>query len=499
MSFGRKILITWLLSLAVFPMTSRSYGQESRSSTLENQIVRLHVSKKDIDESAPWQFEDIVQQTHLGVVLPGGLILTTAYAVANASLLEMQRFGSSQKYPLDIHFVDYEINLATLRPKEPVPGLLPIAMGGELKLDDTVDIYRARDTDQLIKIQANLQDVGVFNGVTSTYSALAYQFKTSQTGLGWSEPVFQHGKFVALCTGQDVQYVHAIPSVFAAHMLKDSLDERYRGFPTAGVVLTPLVSPDMRRHLGVASPGRGVRVAEIYPDSPFIDSLKVNDVIVEIDQIPISDKGYFNHPKWGKVYLKYLLNLHFGGDTLRLKVLRGGLPFEVSGKLNRYDSNRAPVIAYRFGQNIPHVIFGGLIFQEFSIDFLRQWGKEWREIAPIHLLYTLEYENRPRSQANERLIFLSRVLADPMNRGYGEIARTFVEKVNGQEVRSMQDLRTALGRPITVRGKRYAQIQLTRGAGEIILAYDDLADAHKRMAKTYEIPSPDSFFSLAAP
>ena len=494
MSLGRRVVIAMILGFVSLSLARPALAEENRSGALENQIVRLHVSKKDIDESAPWQFEDVIQQIHLGVVLPGGLILTTAYAVANSSHLEMQRFGSSQKYDLEIHFVDYEINLATLRLKEPVAGLVPVSIGGELRLDDTVDIYRARDADQLIKIQASLQDVGVFNAVTSTYSALAYQFKTSQTGLGWSEPVFQHGKFVALSSGQDLQYVHGIPASFVEHMLKDSLDEKYRGFPTAGIQLTPLVSPDLRRHLGIANAGRGVRVADVYPDSPFADSLKVNDVIVEIDQTPISDQGYFNHPKWGKVYLKYLLNQHFGGDTLRLKVLRGGLPFEVTGKLHRYDSNRAPVIAYRYGKDIPHVIFGGLIFQEFSIDFLRQWGKDWRDIAPIHLLYTLEYENRPRARADERLIFLSRVLADPMNRGYGEISRTFVDKVNGREVRSMQDLKTALASPITVRSKKYAQIQLTRGAGEIILAYDDLADAHKRIAKTYEIPSPESFF-----
>ena len=470
------------------------WNQIVEAAPLEDQVVRLLVSKRDIDESSPWQFEDVTQQTHLGVVLSEREILTTAFAVANASSLEMQRFGASQKHDLEIVFVDYEINLAIIRTKISVTGLSPVTFGSELSIDDSVDIYRARDSDQLIKMSARLQDVSVLNGVTSTYSAVAYQFKIQQTGLGWSEPIFKDGKFVAIGTGQDSQFVHAIPLPLIEHMLKDGRGASYRGFPTAGLSLSPLVSPDMRRYLETQASGLGVRITDIMPGSPFALSLKVDDIIVAVDGTPINDQGYFQHPRWGKIPLKYLINQHYSGEILKLNVLRRGKPIEASGKLQRYDSNRNPVVARRYGQSIPHLIFGGLIFQELSIDYLKQWGKEWQDLAPIQLLYVLEYANKPDKNPERRIIFLSRVLADPINRGYADISRKVVEAVNGKDIHSMDDLRRALENPLLVRGKKYAQIQLASGAGEVILAYEDLPGSHKRIAKTYEITSAASFF-----
>lgn len=482
------------LMLTLFLAMLTSYGH---AAPIESQVVRLQISKKAIDESAPWQFEDVEEQTHLGVVLRGDRILTTAYAVNHAGYIEMQKFGSSERHELILEFADFEINLAILRPKAPVGGLSPVTFGGELRLDDKVDIYRARDTDQLIKMPATLQDVGILSAVTSTYSALSYQLKIQQTGLGWSEPVFQEGKLVALCSGQDSQFVHAVPAPVIEHLLKDTLGPHYRGFPTAGLGLSPLVSPEMRQRLAIPFSGKGIRVSDVIPGSPFYGSLKIDDVILEINGTPINDQGYFNHPQWGKVPLKYLLNQRYAGDPLRLKGLRQGVPIDVTRPLVRYDSNSAPVLAYRTSPKIPHLIFGGLIFQELSVDFLRQWGKDWRDIAPIHLLYTLEYENRPREKSDERIIFLTRVLADPMNRGYGDLTRLMVAKVNGMEIHTMDDLRQAFANPVAVRGKQYAQIQLARGGGEVILAYEDLAAGHKRMAKMYEIPSTASFFDPA--
>src|SRR4051794_16354083 len=76
---------------------------------LEDSVVRLAVSKQSVDASSPWQYEGVSQQAYQGIVVDSRHILTTAFAVADATFIEMQRFGDSRKVELKPSFVDYEV------------------------------------------------------------------------------------------------------------------------------------------------------------------------------------------------------------------------------------------------------------------------------------------------------------------------------------------------------------------------------------------------------
>ncbi len=483
----KRIFFACLVPLALSPV--------ALAQGVEDQVVRVHASKKEVDRSSPWQFEEVQQQSYLGVVLSGGRILTTAFAVADAAFLEVQRFGSSKRVEAEVIFADYEVNLALIKPAEELAGATPVTLGDDLSIDDPVDIYRARDSYQLAKMPASLTEVGVFAAVTSSYSLASYLLKVQQTGLGWAEPVFRQGRLVALTTGQDQNFVHAVPTTMIRHFIQDNPGKDYRGFPSIGVQLTSLTSPDMRKLLGAEGYDYGVRIGEVQLGSSFTDLLKVDDVILDVEGIRISEHGFYTHSRWGKIHLKYLLNQRFGGDTLKLKVLRGGKVVDVSGKLERFNSNNTPVVTYRYGEAEPHLIFGGLIFQELSQDYLKQWGREWRDLAPFELLYTLDFLNDPTAQVGDRVVFLTRVLADDFNRGYTDLKHQVVDQVNGVKITSITKLREALGLPVSQGGKRYARIEFRRDGGDVILAYDGVPDAHKRIAKTYEVKTPESFFA----
>jgi hypothetical protein len=466
---------------------------------VEDQVVRVHVSKKEVDRSSPWQFEEVQQQSYLGVVLGDGRILTTAFAVADAAFLEVQRFGSSRRVEAAVAFVDYEVNLALIQPGGPLPGTKAVAFGDDLAIDDAVEIYRTRDSYQLAKMPATLTEVGVFAAVTSSYSLVSYLLKVQQTALGWAEPVFRQGKLVALTTGQDQNFVHALPIGVIRHFLEDRHDQGYRGFPSIGVVLTSLTSPDTRKLLGAEGYEHGVRIGQVQLGSSFSELLQTDDVILEVEGIKISEHGFYTHPKWGKIHLKYLLNQRYGGDTLKLKILRAGKVVDLSGKLERFDSNATPVVAYRYGQPEPHVIFGGLIFEELSQPYLKQWGRDWRNLAPFELLYTLEYRNDQTTSPGDRVVFLTRVLADDFNRGYTDLKHQVVDQVNGVKITSIAKLREALAKPVLQDGKRYARIEFLRDGGDVVLAYDGLEAAHARIAKTYEVKTADSFATPPSP
>lgn len=111
-----KFFITFFLCLNAWIAPASEAAVRSR---LEDQVVRLLVTKREVDHSAPWQNEDVNQQAFLAVVLPAGELLTTAYAVADAAFLEIQRFGSSHREEAELIFVDYEADLALVRPVLP--------------------------------------------------------------------------------------------------------------------------------------------------------------------------------------------------------------------------------------------------------------------------------------------------------------------------------------------------------------------------------------------
>ncbi len=463
----------------------------------EEQFVKLFVSKAEIDRSSPWQLEEVSQQASLGVVVAGGKILTTALTIANGTLIEMQVFGANQRHEVEVEFADFEVNLALLRPKDPtvaLKGLLPVVLGEDLEIDDQVEIFRPRDLYQLTKMSGSFQEVGIYTAVTSYYGLVAYLFKVQQTGLGWAEPIMKKGQLVALASGQDTQFVHGIPSDVIKHFLSDHPGGAYRGFPSIGLQLAPLIDPNLRKLLKADNVGNGIRISKVFPSSPFVGRVDQNDVLLEIDGFPISEHGYFQHPKWGKVYLKHLVTRKFAGDSMRLKIQRAGQPLEVEAVLNRFISNDFPVVGYRTKQQEPHLIFGGLLFQELSQDFLKQWGKNWRSYAPTDLVYAIENQNEPEKIPGRRIIFLSKVLPDQFNRGYEKLKYHIVESINDRPVTSIQGVRDALRFPTFSNGQQFARIKLILEGGEIILSYNKLQTAHQRIARTYAVTSKDSFF-----
>lgn len=474
-----------------------SYASLGFSQKWEESVVRVFSSKKQIDETSPWQYEEIRQQTYHGLIVEGGAILTTAFAVQDAVQLEMLRFGESQKFPLTVRFVDYESNLALLTPEDlaATTGLVPLKFVDEIPLDSTVTILRARDNNQLISIAATLQEVGIHASATSEYSFATYLLKTQQSALGWSEPIVRNGIVVGLGSGQDNQFFHAIPGSIVAHFLEDFRSGSYKGFPAIGIQLDRLTSPEMRKMIGAESVKYGIRVSKVEPGSDFSTLLQKDDVLLAVDGVRINENGFYNHPLWGSVHLKYLVNRKFAGDKVKLNILRQGKEIVVEGRLPRFNSNAYRIASFRAENREPHIIFGGFVFRELSTPFLKQWGSDWRNTAPYHMLYEYSFRNDfVVDSGRQRIIIISRVLADEFNRGY-DIKNAIVSAINGVTVQSMLDVEAALRVPVARSGVQYARIVLDYGEGEVVLSYDGLDAAHKRIASTYNVPKTLSFFS----
>ena len=141
------------------------------------------------------------------------------------------------------------------------------------------------------------------------------------------------------------------------------------------------------------------------------------------------------------------------------------------------------------------MVFLKMVFQELTKNYLLQWGREWKGLAPYDLLYLYEYKNLPQENPNERIVVLNRVLADSFNRGYTELRHLVLDEVNGRKIKSLEELKSVLrDQPVMHHGQRYARFRFLHGGGEVILDYEGLSNAHARIAKTYEISTATSFF-----
>ena len=339
--------------------------------------------------------------------------------------------------------------------------------------------------------------VDIYEASTSSYQMIHYLFKAQQKALGWSEPVLKNGKLVAITSGQNSDYIYAIPARTIKHFIAEN-PEKYKGFPSLGFLTQSLSSNTLRQALGVPGQELGVRVATVHETSPFVDQIKKNDVLLRLNGYRINSRQAVEHPIWGEVPYVVVVNELYAGDSVNLTIWIESREIEIKKPLKRYLSNEKLVRQYNYSSSEPHLIFAGIIFQELSLDYLKTWGNQWQKEAKSNLLYQWIYKNGLFPGGKKRIILLSKVLADRKNHGYEHLSHRIVSKGNDVAVTSLEDVARALDRPIMKAGKEYVRIVLSQGKGEVILSYRDLDKTHKRIAKSYGIVSPDSFFNRTA-
>ncbi len=502
MKIFQKIIFMALI-LNVIPDTSFAkmlVDEESStvSEDFERTLVILSVSKQPIDFDAPWKRKDISNLETIGISIDKRFILTTADAVSQSTLIEMTRIGANEKEPLQVFLVDYEINLALLKPTkgEIFEDLLPIKLADPIRALTDVQVLKNRGLNQFSQVQAKLAEVGIFQVTTSRYSALHYVLEQKQTlNLNTGEPLIKDKELIGVTSDVDNNQILAIPSPIIQKFVNDAKTGNYKGFSSLGLVTSPLSSAVIKDWLKVPTHINGVRVHKVFIKSPFFNLLQSNDVITKISNQSLNSYGRIRHRVWGFIPFNYLLNMASPGDEIELDVYRNGSPLKIKAPLSAFNSNNFHIPAYRTTRDEPLLIFGGLVFQELSLPFLTQWGKQWEQVAPTDLVYLNEIDEL-NSFRDERMILLNRILADKFNTGYEERENLVLESVNGVLIHSMEQLHSVLQKQkIKKFNEDFAVFKFKRGTGEIILSYKGLKDAQERIAKNYGINSPKVFYT----
>jgi len=292
-------------------------------------------------------------------------------------------------------------------------------------------------------------------------------------------PVFGDGKVVGIAfqklTGVDNIGEMVPPPIIRAFL--DGVEKGKRSdIPALGITTQNLENPLLRRQLGLNASERGVVVLHVDYSGSADTILQPRDVITAIDGLSIANNGTVQYMGHYRTRYDVVLGHRYIGDRVKLDIKRGGLARTVELELKQWQ----PLVPRsRYDQPPQYFLYGGLVFQTLTRDYLTTWDKWWNK-APKEFLnyYYLGY----RTPEQHEIVILTQILADEINVGYGHLYNEAVAKLDGVIPRDMEDFVERLS---SARG--VVEIETTSG-GLIILDSEEVRKATPRILARYHIP-----------
>jgi hypothetical protein len=455
-------------------------------------VVSVRVTGQDWNWRAPWEKQAPWTRTVTGLVVPGPRILCASTAFGNPLLVEAQKLGSEARSVARVELVDHEGPLALIAVDDPAfwEGLAPLALETRAPSEGEVQVLRWQRTGLLDAYPGNVRQRRAWRHGLSQTSLLTIDVASTAEGLGESEVVVANGRVAGLVTGRGGDAYAAIAAPALAQFLAGARAGDWRGFARAGLAWQDLTNPALRESLGLLPGETGIRLTRVLPHGSGGGVLKPGDVLLELGGARLDPTGYYEHPVYGRM----LFALAFSdgrrpGDTMPVRVLRGGARHELSLTLRAMRPEQDRVPPYVYGRGPDYVIKGGLVFQELTRPYLGAWG-DWTRRAPPRLLVAIDREADEDRPEPRRIVLLSSVLPDTANLGYQELRDLIVERVNGRAVSNLADLRQAFAAPAS--GFHVIELLSGQGASRLVLDAAEADAAGERLHRAYGVEKLDS-------
>src|SRR4029077_18032027 len=421
-------------------------------SVSSSSLVRVNSTNQAFDFFRPWTKKAPFLRRGLGVVLQGGQILVTAELVANRTYVELEKAGSGEKSPAEIVVVDYDCNLALLRPTDAtfLKEAKPLSLDSGASVGDKASILQLESNGLIADTPGVITTITVAGYPLDHLALLTYRISAPlQNREGsFTIPAIREGRLLGLLMRYDsrTQTADVIAAPVISHFLDDAKLATYPGFPRAGLVFAATRDPQFRRYIGLKEDG--VYITEIRPGSAAEKSgLRKGDVILAVGGKPVDPDGNYEEPGIGKIPFSHITNtLAHVGDTVNFSILREGKRETIPVTLTSVRDEQSISDAYEFDRQPRYLILGGVVFRELSRAYLQEWGGNWMKDAPQRLVYLDAFQNELPPDRG-KIVFLSQVFPTPNTLGYENLEHLVVSKVNGAPIKSLNDLAKAVASP----------------------------------------------------
>ncbi len=455
------------------------------------QVVRVFATSQSPDYDCPWQARTPSRGTGSGVVIAGHKILTGAHVVANATFVQVQKPADPDKAVARVEAVSHDCDLALLTVEDErfLDGVPPAEIG---------ELPALRDKVSVVGFPIGGEEISVTEGVVSRIEVQCYSHSqryllavTVDAAINQGNsggPVFHDGRIGGIAF-QKLSGADNIGEMVPAPIIRTFLDGISAGksprMPGLGVVTQSLENPLLRRQFGLTPEESGVVVLDVDHGGSASGVLEPRDALLAIDGHDIANNGTVRYLERYRTRYDVVLGHHYVGDRFPLTIKRDGVRMEVAVTLQpmEYLVPRA-----QYDVEPSYFIYGGLVFQPLTRDFLATWAKWWNKAPKEFLNY---YYVGTRTPERRQVVVLSQILSDEINVGYESLYNEAVVSIDGVKPRDMNDFVSRLDAASGV-----VEIA-TSGPGLIVLDTDVVEAAEARILQRYHIVA-DRSANLAA-
>jgi S1-C subfamily serine protease len=448
------------------------------------QVIRIFATSQFPDYDSPWQAQPPVGGTGSGVVIGKNLVLTGAHVVCNATFIQVQKAEDPDKVVAQVKAICHDVDLALLEVEDPdfTKGMKPAGIGGLPDLRDEV---------QVVGFPVGGDEISITEGVVSRievqrYSHSQRSFLAATVDAAINEgnsggPVFFEGAVAGIAfqknTGAENQG-ELVPGPLIKHFLdRVAAGEERIEMPALGLETQNLEAKRLREELGLTKGQSGLFVNAVTWGGSSHGLLQPRDAILSIDGQRIANNGTLRYGGRYRTLFNVVLGERSVGDKLELGLLREGKKKKVTLELKPL-RRLAPHSQYEVAPG--YLVWGGLVMQPLSRDFLDTWDEWWDE-APKELSDL--YYNGNRSEDRQQVVVLTRVLADDITVGYGFADFEVIDRVNGEKVRDLKHLAELLD------GAKGKVEVLTTRKSLLVYDADEARAAQQRILERYRIPN----------
>ena len=471
--------------------TASPQAPEAAPEVTNQSVLRVNSTNQVYDYQSPWQKKPPYARRGLGVLIGGSRILVTADLVANANFIELEKAATAEKSTATLERVDYECNLAILRPDAPefLKGMTPLSLEEKVAIGDAVTVMQLEPNGEVARTTGRISSISIVPYPLESIGLLAFKWTAplQQRDGSYTLPAVRDGRLVGLLMRYDArnQTADIAPMPVISRFLEAAKRPVYRGFPRLGVSFAPMRDPQLRRYIGLKEPG-GVYVTKVSPKSSAASAgLREGDVILAVNGLPLDQDGNYEDPQHGRILFSHITStLTPPGEQVVFKILRAGKTEELPVRVEPL--NRAGVVSPSFiaDHAPPYFILGGLVFVELSRPYLEEWGRDWTNNAPTRLVHYDAFQDELPADRG-KIVVLAQILPSPDSVGYEHIQNVVVRQLNGRPVKSIADLAAAAKHPVD----GFQKIEIEEDPKWLFLDAESIEANRAQLMEHYALPA----------
>jgi S1-C subfamily serine protease len=475
----------------VIPQPVTAPKQKVAAELKGGSVLRVNSTNQSYDFFRPWSKKAPVNRRGLGAVIDGGEVLVTAELVWDSNFIELEKPETGERSSAKVAVIDYETNLALLKPTDAdfMKDLQPLDTNGQVKVGDHLSVVQLEANGTPVSTDALVTSAEVGHYVLDDFSYLLFKMSCplQYRDNSFTLPVVEDHHLISLLLRYDPrsQTIEAISTPVIQHFLKEAQHEPYAGFPSFGIEFAATRDPQFRHFEKLSDSEGGLYVEDVAPNSPAARAdIKTGDVLLSIGNRDIDADGDYNDPLYGRLSITHLITtLFYSGEKVPVALLRHGERKDVTVELFHRPPQDYVIDPYLIGRAPRYLILGGLVFEELSRQYLREWGPAWEKEAPQRFVYFDRYQGdlfpEPR-----KIVFLSQILPNPDTIGYPSLNYMMVERVNGQPIYGLEDLAKAIEKPVN----GFHKIEFDLDPKVLYLDAAKVQADAAQLQKTYSLP-----------